>query len=115
MGVGFAAMIESLVRRQIFPSEEQAARALVQDYVLRQITALKREVSRMERKHGMRFDQFAEYLHARSELLEGNQLASNQQHMLGQAIMQEEEDWLDWKASQEMLESWLGIRQEVAS
>jgi hypothetical protein len=28
--------------------------------------------------------------------------------------MQEEDDWLEWKASKEMLESWLGLRQEVA-
>ena len=113
MGAGFSAMIEPLVRHRVFSSEEQAARALVQDYVLRQITMLEREVSRKERKYGMRFDQFAEYLHARSELLESSQLAPQQQHTLGQAIMQEEDDWLDWKASQEMLESWLGIRQEV--
>jgi hypothetical protein len=25
-----------------------------------------------------------------------------------------ENDWLDWKAAQEMLESWLGVRREVA-
>jgi len=114
MGVGFATMIEPLVRRQIFPSEEQAARALVQDYVLRQITALKREVSRMERKYGMRFDQFGEYLHARSELLEGKTLAPDQRRTLGQAIMREEDDWLTWKASHEMLANWLDLRQEVA-
>jgi hypothetical protein len=29
--------------------------------------------------------------------------------------MQEEDDWLDWKVAQEMLESWLGLRQEVAA
>jgi hypothetical protein len=28
--------------------------------------------------------------------------------------MQEEDDWLEWKASKEMLENWLGVRQEVA-
>jgi hypothetical protein len=114
MGVGFATVIEPLVRRQIFPSEEQAARTLVQDYVLRQITTLQREVSRMERKYGLRFGQFGEYLHARSELLESDRLAPAERRLLGQAIMREEDDWLTWKASQEMLENWLGIRQEVA-
>ena len=29
--------------------------------------------------------------------------------------MREEDDWLDWKAAQEMLESWLGVRREVAA
>ena len=28
---------------------------------------------------------------------------------LGKAVMGEEDDWLDWKAAQEILESWLGI------
>jgi len=27
--------------------------------------------------------------------------------------MQEEDDWLDWKAARELLENWLGLRQEV--
>jgi len=26
--------------------------------------------------------------------------------------MQEEDDWLDWKVAREMLENWLGLRQE---
>ena len=34
---------------------------------------------------------------------------------LGQAIMQNEDDWLDWKAAQEMLESWIGVRREVTA
>ncbi len=29
--------------------------------------------------------------------------------------MEEEDDWLDWKVAKEMLESWLGLRQEVTS
>jgi len=29
--------------------------------------------------------------------------------------MQEEDDWLDWKAAQEMIESWIGLRQEIAT
>jgi hypothetical protein len=29
--------------------------------------------------------------------------------------MREEDDWLDWKATQEMLENWLGVRREVAA
>jgi len=106
-------MIEPLLRRQIFPSEELAARTLVQDYILRQITMLRRDVARLERKYGMRFDQFQEYLHTRSAMLESDQLTSHERRVLGEAIMREEEDWLVWKASQEMLESWLGLQREV--
>ena len=115
MGTSFTMAVEPLVRRQIFASEEQAARELVRDYVLRQIASLQREVARFERKYGMHFERFAEYLHERSILLETSQLEPSQRQALGQAVMQEEDDWLDWKAAQEMLESWLGVRREVTA
>ena len=63
----------------------------------------------------MHFERFGEYLHERSVLLEMSQLPSQQHQALGQAIMQEEDDWLDWKVAREMLESWLGLRQETVS
>jgi len=115
MGTGFAAAIEPLVRRRVFVTEEQAARELVRDYVLRQVTSLQREVARFERRYGMRFEHFSEYLHERSVLLEASSLEPSQRQTLGQAIMQEEDDWLDWKAAQEMLDNWLGVRREVAA
>ncbi len=115
MGTSFATAIEPLVRRQIFITEEQAARELVRDYVLRQVASLQREVARFERKYGMHFERFGEYLHERSTLLEASQLEPSQRQALGQAVMREEDDWLDWKAAQEMLESWLGVRREVAA
>ena len=115
MDTSFAMAIEPLVRRQIFVTEEQAARELVRDYVLRQVASLQREVARFERKYGMHFDRFGEYLHERSALLEASQLEPSQRRSLGQAVMREEDDWLDWKAAQEMLESWLGVRREVAA
>ncbi|MBM4461104.1 MAG: hypothetical protein FJ011_25650 [Chloroflexi bacterium] len=115
MSTGFAIAVEPLVRRQIFATEEQAARELVRNYVLRQIAALQREVARFERKYGMPFERFSEYLHEHSTLLETSLLEPGQRQALGRAIMQEEDDWLAWKASQEMLESWVGMRREVTS
>jgi len=47
-------------------------------------------------------------------LLESGDLSAEQRRVLGQAVVQEEDDWLDWKAAQEMLEAWLRLRQEVA-
>ncbi len=107
--------IQPLVRRKIFATEEQAVRELLRDYILRQITTLQREVTRFERKYGMPLQRFSEYLHERSVLLETEQLSPQQRQVLGQAIMQEEDDWLDWKAAEEMLESWLGLRREAAA
>lgn len=105
--------IEPFVKRKIFSTEEEAIRELLRDYILRQIAALQDKIARFEQKYGMRFQQFSEYIHERSVLLEGDELSPEQRQALGRAIMQEEDDWLDWKVAQEMLESWLGIRQEV--
>lgn len=113
MTAAISAAIEPLIRRKVFHTEEEAIRELLRDYILRQIAALRREVARFERKYGMRFQQFSEYLHERSVLLEKDGLSAEQRQALGRAIMQEEDDWLDWKVAQEMLESWLGLRQEV--
>jgi hypothetical protein len=63
----------------------------------------------------MSLERFGEYLHERSVLLETGPLSTEQRQALGQALMQEEDDWLDWKVAREMLESWLGLRQEVAA
>ena len=108
-------VIEPLIKRKIFATEEEAIRTLMQQYILQQIATLQQILDHFEQKYGMRFQQFTDYLHERSLLLEKGQLTVEQRRMLGQAIMQEEDDWLDWKVTREMLESWLGIRQEVPS
>jgi len=115
MNTRVSAVMEPLIRRKVFATEEEAARSLLREYVLRQIDTLQRELARFERKYGMRFEQFVEYLHERSVLLEEGEFSLDQRQALGRAIMQEEDDWLDWKVSREMLESWLGLRSEERS
>ena len=63
----------------------------------------------LEQKYGMRYDEFDTYLHKRSQLLVSGTLNDDERRILGQAVMQEDDDWLDWKSSRELLESWLGI------
>jgi len=46
-------------------------------------------------------------------LLEKSNLSAEQRQKLSQAIMQEEDDLLDWKVAKELMESWIGIRREV--
>jgi hypothetical protein len=113
MSTAISAAIEPLLKRRIFASEEEAIHELLRGYILQQLGELRQQISNFEEKHGMSFHQFAEYLHERSLLLERGNLSKEQRKVLGQALMQEEDDWLDWKAAQEMLESWLGIRQEI--
>ncbi len=115
MSATISAVVEPLVRRKIFDTAEEAVREMLQDYILQQVTALRRQINRFEQKYGMRFQQFSEYLHERSVLLTDSALSPEQRQALGQAIMQEEDDWLDWKVAREMLESWLGLGQEVTA
>jgi hypothetical protein len=114
MNATISAAIEPLIRHKIFNSEEEAIRELSREHILRQISALQRQISRFERKHGMRFQQFSDYVHERSVLLEKGELAVEQRQALGRAIMQEEDDWLDWKSAEEMIGNWIGINQEMA-
>ena len=74
---------------------------------------LQDNIHQFEQKYGMDFQQFQQYLHERSVLLENKSLPAEQLEPLSAAIMQEEDDWLDWKAARDMLENWLGLRNEV--
>ena len=113
MSTTISPVIEPLIKKKIFSTEEEAIQELTREYILRQIDTLRRKVRRFERKHGMQFQQFSEYLHERSVLLEKSNLSAKQRQKLSQAIMQEEDDLLDWKVAKELMESWIGIRREV--
>ncbi len=115
MNTTVSAVMEPLIRREVFLTEEEAIRSLLREYILQQIGTLRQELAGFERKYGMRFEQFADYLHERSLLLEEDVLSPEQGQTLGQAVMREEDDWLDWKVTREMLESWLGLHQEVVA
>ena len=106
-------LIEPFVKRNIFASEEEAIQELVREYVIRQISELQAQVSRFEQKYGMNFRQFRQYLSERSALLVKGDLSDEQRQILGRSVMQEEDDLLDWKATREIFESWLGLRQEI--
>ena len=108
------AILEPLIRRRVFADEKAALRELTRDYVRHQVETLIREARKFEQRYGMSFDRFDEYLHARSTLLTSGELSTEQKRNLGQALMREEDDWLDWKATQEILDSWLSINQEVS-
>lgn len=113
MSVMISPIIEPLLKYKIFPTQEDALRELLREYILGQISKLQNEIGQLTKKYGMDFLQFKAYLHERSKLLTDNSLSPHQRQVLGQAIMQEEEDCFDWKVAQEMLETWLGIRQEA--
>ena len=70
-------------------------------------------VTGFENKYGMTYHQFNHYLQHRTTLLESDTLSPEQARSLGQAIVLEEEDTLEWKIARVMLSIWLGLRREV--
>jgi chromosome segregation ATPase len=106
-------MLNPLIKRELFSNKEDALQELLKAYILGQISEIQQEVSTFEQKYGMHFRQFDAYLHERSTLLTKNDISTTQRQKLGQAIMQEEDDWFDWKVAQEMLDNWLGLQREV--
>jgi len=100
-----ATLVEPFVRRGLFATPERAVAEMARDYVLRQIEHHRATVERLQAKYGMTYEQFNAYLKSRSKML-----TASPSRALNQAIMVEEEDALDWKIANEMLESWLGLK-----
>lgn len=113
MSTAFTVAVEPFIKRNIFGNEDQAIQELVHGYVLHQVIDLQHTIQHFEKKYGMNFGRFVDYLHVRSTLHESERLSGQQRQTLSQAIMCEEDDWIEWKAAQEMLENWLELRQEV--
>ncbi|MEK7311871.1 MAG: hypothetical protein AAB382_07855 [Chloroflexota bacterium] len=109
------ALVEPLVRHKAFPSTEEAVRELVAGFVLRQIDRYRERIAEFEKRHGMTFEQFGAYLKERSMTLTNGQLDEQQKKKVAQAVMQEEEDWLDWRIARDFLNGWLGLKAEAVS
>ena len=100
-------LIEPFVRRGLFDSPEQAITEMARSYIIQHITRYQSTIERLQAKHGMTYEQFDAYLKSRSQTL-----VSRPDPDLNKAIMNEEEDALNWKISREMLDSWLGLETE---
>lgn len=110
MSTQVAALVEPFVRRGLFATPERAVAEMTRDYVLRQIERYRAIIEKLQAKYGMTYDQFNAYLRSRSQTL-----ATSPNPVLNQAVMTEEEDALDWKVANEMLQSWLGLQSEVGA
>lgn len=106
-------ILEPFVRRKLFDSTEEAARKLARNYILQQIETYKQRIAEFERRHGMSFEQFTRYTAERTARLHNpGDTPPEKLRILSEDIMRDEEDWLDWKVAEEMLESWLGLESE---
>lgn len=103
-----ASVVEPFVRRGLFPSPEKAVAEMAREYILRQVEHYRSVVEGLQAKYGMTHDQFSAYLKSRSKTL-----ITTPNPTLDEAVMKEEEDALDWKIADEMLQAWLGLETEV--
>lgn len=103
------AVVEPFVRRGLFPNAEMAVAEIARDYVLRQIERYRATEMAFQARYGMTYEQFDDYLRARSAIL-----SKKPNPALNQAVMLEEDDALDWKIARDMVQSWLGLQREVS-
>jgi hypothetical protein len=108
MTIQVSTIIEPFIQRGLFESPEKAVIAMARDYVLRQVERYQAVIAGFQHKYGMEYEQFEDYLKARSATL-----ATIPDIALNQEIMAEEEDALDWKIACDMLANWLGIQVQV--
>ena len=101
-------VIEPFVRRGLFATPERAVQEMARDFVMHQLEHYRAQITELEGKYGMHYEQFDAYLRARSATL-----AASPNPALHQAIMLEEEDALTWKTAYELLKAWLGVQAEV--
>ena len=102
------ALLSPFVKRGLFDSPETAVATLARDYTLQKIARHQAVIEHLQKKYGMSYAQFEAYLAARSSTL-----AAASSLQLSQALMEEEDDALDWKIAQDMLTQWLGLQSEV--
>jgi hypothetical protein len=80
-----AILTEPFAQTGIYASPEQALKHIILDYIERQIAWAEAEIQRYEQKHQQTFSEWTESL-------------------LGQASIAEEDDWMEWEATIDMLE-----------
>lgn len=87
-------IVAPLIREGVFENFERALRALLLDYVDRQISRYVNKNSEFEAHHKQNFDSFT---------------ASLKNH----AVPEQEDEWMDWEAVLVLLSKWQKIREQV--
>ncbi len=87
-------LTEPFVRTGVYDSSEQALKHIILDYIERQIAWAQAELRRYEQKYQCTFADWSESLS-------------------GRATVADEDDWMEWEALLNMLDSWRQIKAEV--
>ena len=107
MTAATSAIIGPFVQRGLFENQETAVAEMAHTYIVRQIQQCRQTIDTLQNRYGMNYAQFEAYLRARAQAL-----INTPDITLNQALMQEEDDALDWKIAHEMQASWLGLQTE---
>ncbi|MBI1882147.1 MAG: hypothetical protein HYR94_28575 [Chloroflexi bacterium] len=87
-------LTEPLVRTGLYPSPEQALKSIILDYIEHKIAQIEAELKRYEQKYQQTFAEWSESLS-------------------GRATIADEDDWLEWEANLDMLDSWRQIKSDI--
>jgi len=87
-------LVHSLVVAGFFKDEETALKALTADYIERKIVHYREIIKELEERHKENFEAFSKSLE-------------------GKATPELEEDWMEWKSAQVMLEEWSKVLKEI--
>ena len=88
-------IVSPLIREGVFGNFELALRALLLDYVDRQIAVYTDKNSEFETRHKKNFDSFTASLKNR-------------------ATPDQEDEWMDWESALVFLRKWQSVREQVA-
>jgi hypothetical protein len=102
-------VIEAFIERGMFTDSDTAITEMARSYTAHHIQRHQATIKHLQAQYGMTYEQFTAYLRARAEIL-----AQNPDPALNEAVMQEEEDALEWKIALEMLHNWLSIQAEAS-
>ncbi len=87
-------IVSPLIREGVFENFERALRALLLDYIDRQISSYKNKNAELEARYKQDFDSF-------TASLKNN------------AAPEKEDAWMDWEAAVVLLRKWQKIRSQV--
>jgi hypothetical protein len=110
MGKIFENAIEPLIRKKIFKSEEEAVQKLIGSYLIHELDNLKKVLQSYENRYHMDYNQFCDYIREKSLFLTDSSITSDLRKSLSKEVMSLEDDKIEWKATKEMMENWLGLR-----
>lgn len=98
-----------LIQKELFLNEEEAIRELTYNYILGKISELSSRIQIFEEKYKMQMYQFQNLIKEEIDVSANSSVIDKKK--FSQLLMEHEDDLQDWKAKQEILDSWLNLQK----